>query len=137
MVQKKPTILCIDDEPAVLEPIAIMLRRRGFEPLTAPNGKAALELFRNYVVDAVVLDYVMPDLNGGAVAEAIRKLDSDVPIILHTGYADIEDPRLEAVTCTLPKGSLSFLVVKLHDVLAAAQSQKPRAMHATAAGPAA
>jgi CheY-like chemotaxis protein len=126
----------VDDDAAVLEPMSIMLRRRGFQVLTATDGDSAVRLFGANEVHAVVLDYVMPGMNGGAVAQVIRQQDPDVPVILHTGYADIDDPRLSAVTCTLPKGSLSYLLVKLHDVIAAAnlgRKRKDRAM-GTAAG---
>lgn len=108
----------MDDEPAVLRPLAIMLQRRGFKVMTACNGTAAIEIFRgSETVDAVVLDYAMPDLCGGEVARMIRQENPTVPIILHTGYKDLDDPLLENVTCTLPKGSLNFLVTKLHDLL--------------------
>lgn len=110
-------ILCVDDEPAVLKPMEIMLQRRGFHVVPARDGAAAVELFRQIKFDAVILDYSMPGMSGGEVARRLRQKSPTIPIILHTGYKEIHDPLLEHVTCTLPKGSLAFLVTKLNDVL--------------------
>jgi CheY-like chemotaxis protein len=124
--EKQFTVLCVDDEPAVLRPLEIMLQRRGFNVLTASNGTAAIELFRSVeTLDAVVLDYAMPDLSGGEVARMLRQENPTIPIILHTGYKDLDDPLLENVTCTLPKGSLNFLVTKLHDLLGRREASQP------------
>lgn len=113
----------MDDEPAVLRPLEIMLQRRGFTVLAAENGSAAIDIFRKSgKIDAVVLDYMMPGISGGEVARLLRQEDANIPIILHTGYKDLDDELLANVTCTLPKGSLSFLVTKLHDLLRANNS---------------
>lgn len=115
-------ILCVDDESAVLQPLGIMLQRRGFRVLSAKDGPSAIDLFRQIKCDAVILDYAMPGMSGGEVAKVLREEDKRVPIILHTGYKEINDPLLANVTCTLPKGSLSFLMTKLNDLL---QIQQP------------
>ena len=117
MAENNLVILCVDDEPNVLKPIEILLQRRGFRVVTATSGRDAIELFGQIKFDAVVLDYSMPQMSGGEVARVLRQENREVPIILHTGYKDIEDPLLENVTCTLPKGSMSFLVTKLNDLL--------------------
>ena len=121
MAENQFAILCVDDEPAVLHPLEIMLKRRGFHVVTAQNGQSAIELFRQIKFHAVVLDYSMPDMSGGEVAQVLRQENKTVPIILHTGYKELDDPLLENVTCTLPKGSLSFLVTKLNDLLQPAE----------------
>jgi CheY-like chemotaxis protein len=118
LTEKNFTVLCVDDEPSVLRPLEIMLQRRGFTVLAAANGSTALDIFRrSSKIDAVVLDYMMPGLSGGEVARMLRQENQTVPIILHTGYKDLDDPLLANVTCAIPKGSLSFLVTKLHDLL--------------------
>jgi CheY-like chemotaxis protein len=121
MAENQFAILCVDDEPAVLHPLEIMLKRRGFHVVTAQNGQSAIELFRQIKFHAVILDYSMPDMSGGEVAQVLRQENKTVPIILHTGYKELDDPLLENVTCTLPKGSLSFLVTKLNDLLQPAE----------------
>jgi|SRR3954451_21272073 CheY-like chemotaxis protein len=117
MAENNFVILCVDDESAVLQPLEIMLQRRGFRVVTAKDGASALEIFKQIKFDAVILDYSMPGISGGEVARDIRAENKSVPIILHTGYKECEDPLLANVTCTLPKGSLSFLVTKLNDLL--------------------
>lgn len=94
-----------------------MLQRRGFRVVIAKDGPSAIDLFHQIKCDAVILDYAMPGMSGGEVAKVLRKEDKRVPIILHTGYKEINDPLLANVTCTLPKGSLSFLMTKLNDLL--------------------
>lgn len=122
MADNNFVILCVDDESTVLQPLGIMLQRRGFRVLSAKDGPSAIELFRQINCDAVILDYAMPGMSGGEVARELRKENKTVPIILHTGYKEIHDPLLVNVTCTLPKGSLSFLITKLNDLL---QIQEP------------
>lgn len=117
MAEAQFVILCVDDEPTILQPLEIMLKRQGFHVVTARDGNAAIEVFRQIKFDAVILDYSMPGMSGGEVARVLREQNKSVPIILHTGYKELSDPLLENVTCTLPKGSLSFLVTKLHDLL--------------------
>lgn len=124
MAENNFVILCVDDESTVLQPLGIMLQRRGFRVLSAKDGPFAIELFRQIKCDAVILDYAMPGMSGGEVAKVLREENNTVPIILHTGYKEIHDPLLENVTCTLPKGSLSFLLTKLNDLL---QIQEPEA----------
>jgi CheY-like chemotaxis protein len=117
MAENNFVILCVDDEPNVLTPLEIMLQRRGFRVVTAKDGLSAIDLFRQIKFDAVILDYSMPGMTGGEAAQILRGENKTVPIILHTGYKDLDDPLLSNVTCTLPKGSLSFLVTKLNDLL--------------------
>lgn len=117
MAENHFVILCVDDEPAVLKPMEIMLQRRGFHVVSAKDGASAFELVRQIKFDAVILDYGLPGISGGEVARLLREENPAIPIILHTGYKEIHDPLLEHVTCTLPKGSLAFLVTKLNDVL--------------------
>jgi CheY-like chemotaxis protein len=94
-----------------------MLQRRGFHVISAKDGASAFELFRQIKFHAVILDYGLPAMSGGEVARLLRGENPAIPIILHTGYKEIHDPLLEHVTCTLPKGSLAFLITKLNDVL--------------------
>src|SRR5215813_29117 len=105
-----PVVLCVDDDADLLRVTEIVLRRRGFEVVTASNGSEALEVFQRVRCSAVVLDYVMPGLNGGEVAKRLRTLNRQLPITVHTGYTEVDDPLLVHTDCTIPKGSFSFLV---------------------------
>src|SRR5579864_5022021 len=121
MAETHFVVLCVDDEPAILHPLEILLKRRGFHVVTAQDGPSAIELFRQIKFHAVILDYSMPGMSGGEVAQVLRQENKTVPIILHTGYKELDDPLLENVTCALPKGSLSFLITKLNDLLQPAE----------------
>ena len=89
----KLKILIAEDEPRLLEIICDYFISRGDEPVPAKNGLEALELAEHTEVDGVLLDIMMPGLNGLAVCRALRK-KSDVPIIFLTALSDEEDKLL-------------------------------------------
>jgi CheY-like chemotaxis protein len=80
-------ILAVDDEPAVLEVIALCLTADGHQVDTAPDGASALERFRASLAgwDLVVLDRAMPGLSGGELALALKELNPNVPVVMITG----------------------------------------------------
>jgi two-component system alkaline phosphatase synthesis response regulator PhoP len=67
-------ILLVDDEPDILEMIGFNLEREGFEVFTAPNGRRALELARTHLPDLILLDVMMPEMDG---METCRELRDD------------------------------------------------------------
>jgi two-component system response regulator RegX3 len=77
------TILLVDDDPGVLDVVAFMLRREGFEVDEERDGTAALEAARARAYDIVVLDVMLPGLSGTDVCRALRA-ESDVPIVMLT-----------------------------------------------------
>ena len=83
-------ILIADDEANIRRILETRLRLAGFEVAAAVNGMQALELFRSFEPDALVLDVMMPELDGFAVTERIRA-QSEVPIILLTSLSDVGD----------------------------------------------
>jgi two-component system alkaline phosphatase synthesis response regulator PhoP len=68
-------ILLVDDEPDILEMIGFNLEREGFEVFTAPNGRKALELARMHLPDLILLDVMMPEMDG---METCRELRDDI-----------------------------------------------------------
>ncbi len=117
MKKNMQTVLCVDDDPEVLNILEIMLRRRGLRVLSASNPASGIEFIKNFRCDAAIVDYAMPGMNGGELARELRGVQPGLPIILHTGYADIEDPLLAYVDCTVPKGSFASLMAKLNELL--------------------
>ena len=75
-----PTILVVDDEAHIRDVVQYTLEREGHRVLTAADGAAALARLRDETVDLVVLDVVMPELDGLALCRRIR-VESDLPII--------------------------------------------------------
>jgi CheY-like chemotaxis protein len=115
-----PTILCIDDEALGLQIRRAVLERAGYQVLTATDGTAGLELFRNHAVDGVVLDYYMPEMDGGKVAEAMRRERPSVPILLLSAYVNLPSEVVGLVDMTLLKGEGPMeLIEKLRLMLSA------------------
>ena len=83
-------ILVADDEANIRRILETRLAMQGHEVLAAKNGAEALEIFRGFEPDLVVLDVMMPELDGFAVVERIRA-QSEVPIILLTALGDVAD----------------------------------------------
>lgn len=98
------TVLCVDDESVGLEVRRILLEQEGYRVLTALNGAEGLSLFQQLSVDAVVLDYSMPGMDGGQVAAAMRACKPAVPILLLSAYVSLPDEVLANVDAYLTKG---------------------------------
>ncbi len=88
----KGTVLFVDDEPEVRKVAERMLRRLGYEVLTASGGQDAIRSFVEHRarIACVVLDLTMPDLDGGQVFRALRELCPEVKVVLTSGYTDQE-----------------------------------------------
>lgn len=84
------TILLVEDDPSIREVTAIGLRNAGFTVETADDGRAGLERFEAATFDLVLLDVMLPRMDGLEVARAIRKT-STVPIVMLTARADTID----------------------------------------------
>jgi len=80
MLAGMATILVVDDEPRIRDVVQYALEREGFEVWLASDGTEALDKMREGCVDLVILDVLMPELDGLSVCRAIRK-ESAVPII--------------------------------------------------------
>lgn len=79
-----PTILLVDDEPAITGNLAPFLERSGFNVATAPNGEAALEEIESQDPDLVVTDVLMPVMDGRELLRTLRAADNWIPVILLT-----------------------------------------------------
>ena len=86
----KETILDVDDEASIRRILETRLSMIGYTVVTACDGQEALEAFRNSPPDLVVLDVMMPKLDGYGVCQELRK-ESDVPIVMLTALGDVAD----------------------------------------------
>lgn len=86
-------ILIVEDEAKLREVLCDWFRSRGDVPVEAENGLRALELLEENEFDAVLLDIMMPELDGLSVCRAVRRTN-DVPIIFLTALSDEEDKLL-------------------------------------------
>ncbi len=82
-----PRVLVVDDEPAVTELLAYNLRKAGYDALSAANGREALLLARKSTPDLVLLDLMIPEVDGLEVCRELRK-GSNVPIIMITARGE-------------------------------------------------
>lgn len=85
-------ILVVDDEENIRSLYRMLFEEKGYEVMTARNGKLALQLFDEWNPDLVILDIMMPGLNGLTVLSTMRRRKK-VPIIIYTAYKSFKgDP---------------------------------------------
>lgn len=101
---KRHVVLCIDDEPSNLKVRRLLLEYAGFTVLTAASGKEGLDLFNSCPVDAVVVDYSMPEMDGGVVATRIKRDRPRTPIIMLSAYPGARATVDQIVDAFIEKG---------------------------------
>ncbi len=112
------SVLCIDDEVLGLEIRKVVFERAGYKVLTASDGQAAIRIFLENEVDAVVLDYAMPGMNGSQVARALREIRPDVPILLLSAYLSLPEEASQWVDLIVNKGDgAPTLLLRVEELL--------------------
>ncbi|UJF32430.1 response regulator transcription factor [Paenibacillus hexagrammi] len=89
-------ILVVDDETNIIDVCTLYLEREGFRVISAGNGEEALRMWRQYAPDLMILDLMMPGINGWQVCVEIRQ-EQDIPIIMLTARGEEKD-RLTGLT---------------------------------------
>ncbi|MHC8366796.1 hybrid sensor histidine kinase/response regulator [Pseudomonas sp. ZT5P21] len=108
-------VLVVDDDSLVLTSTCLLLEDLGHRVISAVSGAQALKVFdSDQAIDLVITDMAMPQMNGAQLAQAIRNLKPDLPIILATGYAE----RLEGFATRLPRLSKPFNQLNLVEIIA-------------------
>jgi PAS domain S-box-containing protein len=122
------TVLLVDDESMIIDVGEQMIQRLGYDVLTATNGKQALEIFREdqEKIDLVVLDMIMPEMNGQDTYQMLKKTKPDVKVLLSSGYtanrhasAILEEGSNGFIQKPFSMGELSR---KIDEVLASSKS---------------
>ncbi|PSB31270.1 response regulator transcription factor RpaB [Chlorogloea sp. CCALA 695] len=90
MNNKISKILVVDDETSIRRILATSLSMAGYEVVTAANGLEALDIFHQEIPDLVVLDVMLPKLDGYGVCQHLRQ-ESNIPIIMLTALGDVAD----------------------------------------------
>jgi len=109
---KPQTILVVDDDPGILDMHSRLVQQTGRQVLTARNGREALELIKQNIPDLILLDLMMPEMDGFAVLDELRAYEStrDIPVIILTARL-LSDADLErcnrGVATILGKGLFS------------------------------
>lgn len=116
-------IFIIDDEPQILFISASRLKANGYAVETALSGKEALEMIRKEPPDLVLLDYVMPEMDGAEVLDQLKSDSStrQVPVLMFT--ADVNKVRIAefkargAADCLYKPFLPEELLAKVHEIL--------------------
>ena len=98
------TVLTVDDDNAITELLAMLLRTHGYEVLTANNGEEAVKFIKENNPHIVVLDLMMPGMDGWQVCKRVRAF-SNVPIVI---LSALDDPAL--IASALDAGADDYLV---------------------------
>lgn len=85
-----PKILVVDDDPAISEMLTIVLEAEGFEPIAVTDGNEAVPAFHEHEPELILLDLMLPGMNGVDICRAIRS-ESAVPIVMLTAKTDTVD----------------------------------------------
>lgn len=85
-----PTILVVDDDPAISEMLTIVLESEGLNPVPVMDGNDAVLAFREHQPDLILLDLMLPGMNGVDICRTIRR-ESAVPIVMLTAKTDTVD----------------------------------------------
>lgn len=91
MAERRKAVLIVEDEPHIALGLGDALKFEGFDVLVAETGKKGVQLARSEHPDAIVLDLMLPDMNGYQVCEEIRRGDAVVPIIMLTAKSQEAD----------------------------------------------
>jgi two-component system response regulator VicR len=92
----KKTVVCIEDEPEMIDLVKLILGRKGFELIGAVGGREGLDTVRKLKPDLVLLDLMMPDMDGWEVYQQMKADDElkDIPVIVVTAKAQSIDKVL-------------------------------------------
>lgn len=123
---RQPTLVWIDDYEPGLILYKALFENLGFRVLTASHGGMGLDLVATHPPDAVVVDYEMPEMDGGAVAESIRHSQPDLPIVMFSGSLMLPRRVRNLVDAVCDKaGSSDQLLATIHRVLGNQGSSRP------------
>jgi two-component system OmpR family response regulator len=127
MTTPKPQVLVVDDEPSIVDAVSTALRYEGFDVREAVTGRAALAAAQENPPDLVVLDVMLPDLDGLEVTRRLRADGIRVPILFLTARDSVED-KVAGLTVggddyvTKPF-SLAEIVARAHAILRRTQGE--------------
>ena len=112
----KCKLLIVDDEKKMVKYLSKRLILRGFDVQTAFSGQEALPLINDHQFDVVLLDVLMPDMDGIETLKRIKEITPSTTVILLTGHPDAESDgrKWGAFDCILKPFDLNDLVEKIH-----------------------
>jgi CheY-like chemotaxis protein len=121
----RAVLLCIDDDKDVLECEKSFLESFGYTVLTAASGGKGLELASRCSVDVVIVDYLMPEMNGQEVAKEMRRLKPLTPIIMLSAAVEVPEQALRVVDAFITKDGLASQLLPAIAQLHSCESMPP------------
>jgi CheY-like chemotaxis protein len=126
MARRQKTLLCVDDNQSSLNICKIILEDCGYKVLTAGSGREGLEVFASNAIDAVILDYQMPGIDGELVATEMKRTNPRIPILMLSGCVSLPESALLLVDEFVTKGEpVEFLLLAVRQVLSRGEERKP------------
>ncbi len=105
MPERTIRILIVDDDKQICTILSALVRKQGFEAVTAYDGQKALKVVRTEAPDLMLVDIMLPDIDGMEVLRQTRDLDPELPVVFITGHAD-------------SRGAVKAIKAGAHDYLA-------------------
>jgi CheY-like chemotaxis protein len=126
MARRQKTLLCVDDNQSSLKICKIILEDFGYKVLTASSGREGLEVFASNAIDAVILDYQMPEMNGELVAAEMKRTNPRIPILMLSGWVSLPESALQLVDEFVAKGApVEFMLLAIQQLLSRHKKRKP------------
>jgi CheY-like chemotaxis protein len=107
MSDQSRTILCVDDEPSIINALRRLLRREGYRFLSATSGKEGLDILKENEVQIVVSDQRMPEMSGTEFLARVKEAYPDALRIVLTGYTEVD-----SITESINKGHIYKFFLK-------------------------
>ena len=111
------TLLCIDDHKPSLAGWCLYLQGAGYSVETAHGAQEGLQLFATQPIDLVLLDYAMPEADGGEVAATMKRIKPQVRIVMFSGVSEVPPEARAHVDAFLQKGQPPSVVLQTIDEL--------------------
>jgi CheY-like chemotaxis protein len=126
MATRQKTLLCVDDNQSSLKICKMILEDFGYKVLTSSSAREGLEVFASNAIDAVILDYQMPEMNGELVAAEMKRTNPRIPILMLSGWVSLPESALQLVDEFVAKGDpIEFLLLAVQQALSRDKERKP------------
>src|SRR5687767_15070364 len=103
-MRRNGSVLVIDDEEIMRDILETLLAREGYSVRLASNGAEGLDLARSLPFDAVIVDVMMPGMDGLQVLDELHKQDDELPVVMITAFASMEN-----AIAAMKKGAFDYI----------------------------
>lgn len=96
-MSERKTVLCVDDEPEIIELLKEKLEEKGIDVLSANSGNSAFDVYQKSKIDCLITDVRMPDGTGVELITKIREENKKLPVYLITGHLDHSEKQVRTL----------------------------------------